>query len=356
MSITACALTLPTDTPLPGLFDLAARLTERAPQLESDGVDRTVVDEMTAVGALAVFGPPELGGLDAAGQRRTSELLAGASPDAWFLWYQHGPVVKALRSSENTALAQAHVADLCAGRAQGGVAWSNLRTAKPSVHAVRTDDGWRLTGFQPFCTGWPMLDLLLVGGLVSDEAGTPQQVVFGVVPAQATPGLASTGRLRLAAMDGTATHMLRYDEVLLPDKAVTTLVPFDTWRESDRAANTNVQPSTFGIALTALSLLAEREPATAARLADQVLTVRERAYELMDTVASAERTDERLALRARALRLGLDCASALVTARGGLAMTQAQPAQRLLRAATFQLVHSQDPAVRAATLDEYVSG
>lgn len=37
-------------------------------------------------------------------------------------------------------------------------------------------------------------------------------------------------------------------------------------------------------------------------------------------------------------------------ARGGAGISLADPAQRLLRAATFQLVHAQNEAVRAATL------
>jgi hypothetical protein len=198
-----------------------------------------------------------------------------------------------------------------------------------------------------------MLDLVLVGGVVASDGGEPARVVFGVVEA-GTDGLTDAGRLRLAAMDGTATHMVRYDDLLLTDDHVTAVVPFDAWRASDRAGNANVQPSTFGIALAALALLAEREPTAAEALMRQVMPVRTAAYELMDSAEPGERTDERLALRARALHLALDCTTALVAARGGLGMTLAQPAQRLLRAATFQLVHSQDAQVRAATLADYL--
>lgn len=346
---------LPDDAPLPGLPVLAVDLADRADDLESSGVDRSVVAELAAAGTLAVFGPRDLGGLDAAGQRRTSEWLAGASPDAWFVWFQHGPVIKSLRASENTALADRYVADLCAGRALGGVAWSNLRTAEPSVRADRVDGGWQLSGFQPFCTGWPLLDLVLVGGYVAGPDGKPEQVVFGVLPTEGLTGLVDAGRLRLASMDGTATHMLRYDGLVLPDENVTALVPFAQWRAADRAGNTNVQPSTFGIALAALAVLAEREPEAADQLAERVLAVRAEAYRLIDEVDPGEQLELRLQVRARALRLALDCTTALVAGRGGLGMTMAQPAQRLLRAAAFQLVHSQDPQVRAATLQEYVS-
>ena len=331
--------------------DLISSLADRAAALERVGVTRAVVGELAAAGLLAVYGPPELGGLSAAGQREVSEALAGASPDAWFVWFQHGPVVRSLALSDNTALQDAHLAELCSGPLQGGVAWSNLRTARPSVFAERVDGGWSLTGPQPWCTGWPMLDLVLVGAL----APATGQVVFGIVPAR-SPGLRSTGELELAAMGGTSTHAVRYDGLQLPDACVTAVIDAAEWRTADAAGNANVQPSTFGIALAALDLLQERAPATAEGLREQVLEVRGTAYRLLDEVHRTERLDERLAVRARALLLGLECATALLASRGGQGMDAAAPEQRLLRAAAFQLVHSQDAAVRGATLAALVPG
>jgi alkylation response protein AidB-like acyl-CoA dehydrogenase len=320
-------------------------LAARAADLERDGVDRAVVQEMADVGLLAVYGPPELGGLDAPGQRQVSEDLAGASPDAWFVWFQHGPVAKALALSANTDLAGRHLADLCSGRAQGGVAWSNLRTARPTVTAERVPGGWRLDGPQPWCTGWPMLDLVLVGGLSADSA----EIVFGVLPVPER--LRSTGELGLAAMGGTRTHAVRYDGVVLPDDAVSSVSPYDAWATEDRAANANVQPSTFGIALAALDLLEGVGAVPAQRLREQVLEVREQAYALLDGVHRLEQIDRRLALRAQALALGTTCTTALLASRGGRGMGLDDPAQLLLRAAAFQVVHSQAAHVRAATLE-----
>jgi hypothetical protein len=114
--------------------------------------------------------------------------------------------------------------------------------------------------------------------------------------------------------------------------------------------NTNVQPSTFGVALAALALLDDRAPQVAASLRSRLLDVRAQAYRLLDEVPPPEQLEERLALRARALVLQLECCTALLTARGGQGMGLADPAQRLLRAAAFQVVHSQAPHVREATL------
>ena len=329
---------------------LTRELATDAAHLEREGVDRSVMDRMAAAGLLAVAGIPELGGAWPAEQRRVAELLAGASPDAWFVWFQHGPVVKLLKRSENADLVGKHLPELCAGRELGGVAWSHLRTAKPSVFATRVDGGWSLSGFQPWCTGWGLIDVVLVGALVEDS----DQVLFGLVPAGNRPEMTSAGELGLAAMAGTSTHALRFDGLLLPDADVVLLTDRGPWAEADSQVNSNVQPSTFGIALAALELLEQRAPATAEVLRARVLELRGAAYQLIDEVEPTESLTERLSLRASALLLGIDCCTALLAARGGQGMDLGEPAQRLLRSAAFQLVHSQAGHVRAATLDALV--
>ena len=332
----------------------AARgLAADAARLEREGVDRTVTDRLAHAGLLAVAGPPDLGGAWPAEQRRVAELLAGASPDAWFVWFQHGPVVKMLKASENTDLKAKHLAELCAGRELGGVAYSHLRTPTPSVFATRTDGGWSLSGFQPWCTGWGLTDVVLVGALARSADG--DQVVFGLVPATDRPEMTSAGELTLASMAGTSTHALRFTDLFLPDADVVLLTDHGPWAEVDSARNCNVQPSTFGIALAALDLLAEREPDTAMQLRPRVLELRVRAYRMLDEVDPGDQLDRRLALRAEALLLGIECCTALLAARGGQGMDLAEPAQRLLRAAAFQLVHSQAAHVRAATLEALVA-
>jgi alkylation response protein AidB-like acyl-CoA dehydrogenase len=347
---TAAAPDLDDSPVVRGAARFAAELAADAARLEQEGVDRPLVDRMAEAGLLAVSGPPALRGAWPAEQRRVAELLAGASPDAWFVWFQHGPVVRMLKASDNLDLVERRLPGLCAGRELGGVAWSSLRTATPTVHATRTEGGWSLSGFQPWCTGWGLIDVVLVGGLVQST----EEVVFGLVPATPSPALASAGELRLAAMSGTSTHALRLTDLRLPDEDVVLRRERGPWAEGDRALNCNVQPSTFGIGLAALDLLEARAPEVAAVLRARVLDVRSRAYRLLDEVDGEEALDERLALRAQALLLGVECCTALLTARGGQGMDLAEPAQRLLRAAAFQVVHSSAAHVRTATLSELV--
>jgi alkylation response protein AidB-like acyl-CoA dehydrogenase len=334
-----------------GTEELLDRLRADAARLEREGVGRDDIAELARAGLLAVYGPPELGGLPRPAAREVAEQLAGASPDAWFVWFQHGPVVRMLAASDHDGLKDRYLPQLCAGAVQGGVAYSHLRTPKPSVLARRVRGGWSLTGPQPWCTGWPLVDVVLAGAL--DPEG--DQVVFGLVPAGDRPELHSTGELRLAAMGGTRTHALAFDALVVPDDAVVAVRDRGEFTAYDTALNANVQPSTFGVARAALDLLAERQPAVADQLSARLTGLRTTAYRLLDEVPGDERLEERLAVRAQALLLALECCTALLTARGGQGMDLADPSQRLLRAAAFQLVHSQAAHVRAATLDALLS-
>ena len=334
-------------TTLASPLELIARIAADAHRLERDGVTRSDLRALADAGLLAVYGPAEDGGLEPAAAREVAERLSGASPDLWFVWFQHGPVVRMLARSENAALAQAHVGPLCRGQEQGAVAYSHLRTPAPSVFAERVDGGWSFTGTQPWCTGWPLADQVLAGAL--DREG--DRVVFGLVPAGDRPALHSTGELALAAMGGTRTHALAFDRLLVPDDAVVMTADRAEFAAYDTALNANVQPSTYGVALAALDLLAGRQPTVAADLRGRLLALRAQAYGLLDDVPGDQRLPERLAVRAQSLLLALECCTALLAARGGQGMDLADPAQRLLRAAAFQLVHSQAAHVRTATLD-----
>ena len=136
------------------------------------------------------------------------------------------------------------------------------------------------------------------------------------------------------------------------------------WAAGDALVTVNAPPAAFGLAESALRLLAEhgvRRPkpraVDAARaLAARVGAVRARAYALVDDVAPEEALEERLALRAQALRLAVESATALVVAGAGGAMVATSPAQRKAREALFLLVQAQTAQIRAATLRDLRRG
>ena len=338
---------LATDPVVAATRRLTAELAAAAGDTERDGVRRAELDRLAEFGLHALGVDPERGGLPTspAVRRRVAELLAGADPQVWFVWFQHGPVAAMLATSENVELAGRWLPELCSGRAYAGVAFSHLRSPAPSVRAERSAGGYRLRGRQPWCTGWGLIDVVLVGAVTEDD-----DALFALVPAVAGAGLVSTGELGLAAMGATRTVGLCVEDLVVRDADVVLRVPYAEWKVGDDDRNANVQPSTFGIALAALELLADRAPEVAARLRSGLLATRQRAYHLIDEAPPADSVDERLALRADALLQGMQAATALVTSRGGAAFGLGDHAQRLLRAAAHQLVHAQSQPVRSATL------
>lgn len=327
--------------------EAAARLAPLAARTEREGVDRPTLDHLARAGLHGVAGPESITGSppSPAVYREVAELLSGADGNTWFVWLQHHAVVKMLASSANVDLVRRRLSPLCAGTAQAGVAFSHLRASEVAITATRADGGWRLSGTAPWCTGWGLLDLVLVGAATSED-----EVVFVLVAMREGGGMAPGPALDLAAMGGTSTVVLHLDDYVVADADVVVTMPRPVWARADAAAGANVQPSTFGIARAALAELARCDEATAGRLSARLADVRRRAYGLMDDVPAGEALEERLALRAEALLLGVEATSALVAGVGGRAMTCDHPAQRWAREALFHLVFAQTKAARATTL------
>ena len=325
---------------------LVPELAADAGRVEREGVERATLDRLAAAGLYGIQGPAAAGGSDASGgtYRRVAELLAGADGNTWLVWFQHHPVVRMLAASENTEL-QRWLPDLCAGRARAGVAFSHLRSASPTITARAAGDGWRLSGRQPWCTGWGLIDLLLVGAVTEED-----QVMLALVPARASEALRPTGELRLAAMNGTHTVALEVDGLVVGPGDVVVLAPRPAWAAGDAMRASNVQPSAVGIALAALEVLRSHAPEQAALLGPALAGLRERAYELSDQPPTPEDTSERLGLAASLLRLGVEITSTLVVSLGGKAMAMSAPAQRWAREAMFHLVFAQTAGLREAVL------
>ena len=325
----------------------AAMLAPLAADTERHGADRTTLDCLAGAGLHGLLGPESVTGRapSAAVYREVSEVLSGADGTTWFVWFQHHPVVKMLAASANADLARRWLPSLCAGTTQAGVAFSHLRSSEAVMPATRVGNGWRLSGTAPWCTGWGLLDLVLVGATTTDD-----EVVLALVPLQEGGGMAPGRALDLAAMGGTRTVVLHLEGYAVTDADVVLRAPRPAWAAADAAAGANVQPSTFGIARAALGELAGRDEVTAAALSARLDGLRRRAYALMDDVPAAEELDRRLALRAEALLFGVEATSALVTSVGGRAMTADHPAQRWAREALFHLVFAQTGPARATTL------
>jgi len=328
-------------------------LAPAAAVVDTSVVPRSHLDALGAAGVLGLAAPTSAGGLDAPAPvvRRVNELLAGADLSTWFVQAQHHAPVRAVAADGRHPEL---LADLAAGRAVAGIAFSHLRRRPARVLAATPDgDGWRLDGTAPWYTGWGLNDVALVGALTDDD-----RAVFALVRPVAAPSLRPGERLRTAALGAAWTVPLTFDGYRVEPADVVRVEPAAQWAATDALATVNAPPAAFGLAESALTLLLDhgrrRDEARAVdascRLAEALGAVRARAYHLMDAAPPGEAIEERLTLRAQALRLAVDAGTALVTAGAGGAMSLASPAQRKAREALFLLVQAQTADVRAATL------
>lgn len=329
------------------------------------GVRREHIDTLTAAGLGSVTVPVGDGGLGASDAVDTEvvELLAGASGAAWFVLTQH-ELGQKLACDRLAGFAPAtatagpavdpHREGLRSAATLAGIAINHVR--RPGTPAVRAepDDvgGYRFTGHADWCTGWGLLDLLLLAGLTPD-----QRIVFGLIEAGEREGLRAGDPLPLAVMGGTRTVALDLDGCRVAGEEVALVVDGEAWLQADRAKTANATPASLGLLRRVLvemeRLGRERDRPQATRLAlalaENAVPLRQRAYALRAEPAGRH-VAERTALRGRLAELTVRAACALVAARSGAAMLSTSPEQRWAREAAFHLVQAQTAAVRDAQL------
>ena len=316
-------------------------------------VDRTGVippthwERLAAEGMYGLAAPPDAGGpgLDLPDIIESLEVMASGCLATTFTWIQHHGAVVALGATANAALRDAHLADAVAGRARFGVAFAGVIPDPPRMTAVRTDDGWRISGHAPFVSGWGVIHQLQMSAGDVDTG----DIVGAIVEAVAQPGVEVQPQPLLAA-DATNTVSLHVADLHVPDSRIVSRVP-----RADFMAN-----QLFGVRLNGtLPLGLVRR---CARLLDEDghVDAADRLRVRCDAVR--ERLDAGLAdppvlieARADGAELALHAAAALVTAGGGPSLVRSSHAQRLAREAVFTLVAASRAELKRSLLERFIA-
>ncbi len=330
------------------------------------GVDPARLRALADAGLASVKVPAADGGLGGSDRvdAEVVELLAGADAATWFVLTQHrlpqnlcrAPAAGLPDGAATAGPAGRRYRDpLCRASGLAGIAIAHVRRPGSPAVAAEPDGhgGYRLSGRADWCTGWGLIDLLLVAARTPDE-----RFVFGLLPAREQPGLRASGPLPLSVMGGTRTVSLTLDGLALAAEDLLLTVDIAAWQRVDLARTANATPASLGLlrrVLTELERLgaARRLPEAvdlALALAQPAVKLRAEAYALLCEVPPTERVAERAALRAELSELTVRAVAGLVAARAGSAMLTTSPEQRWAREAAFFLVQAQTGDVRAAQL------
>ena len=303
----------------------AALATDTADVLPVD-----LLDALAEAGFYALSGPTWAGGLDAdfGTVCRVVETLASGCLTTTFVWVQHLGAVNAAATSENEAIRD-WVAPLCSGQRRAGLALGGAIPGPPLLRARQTADGWTFTGASPYVSGWHRFDVIHTAARTEDE-----ELVWALIDAEETEAL-TVERLRLAALDATATVRAEFHDYVVSAQRVTSVAPRRDAPAPPELLRIHASLA-LGVALRCCRLLGPTP------LDHELDRVRSELDRLDPTsIESARASASELAVRA---------AAALAAATGSRALLVTDHAQRLVREALFGLVYALRPNSRDALL------
>jgi alkylation response protein AidB-like acyl-CoA dehydrogenase len=296
----------------------------------SDIIPVELLDELARAGLYGLAAPREAGGLNAdfGTVCAVLEALASGCLTTAFVFTQHTNLVRALAMGGNPELSAKWLALLARGEVRAGVALGGA-LPKPTLLARPDPDepGWRLDGVSPFVSGWGRVDV------VHAAARTPDgQIVWLLVDAVAGPSVRAD-RLRLAALNATATVRVTFDQLHVPADRVTGRHPA-RGGTAPEVLRTHAALA-LGVTARCCQLLGPTS------LDEELVAARAKLDQLGPGTAAARGVAGELALRAAATLMATDGSRSLLVTEHG---------QRLAREAMFALVYALRPESRTAVL------
>lgn len=303
--------------------------------LETDAADtvpRARLDALAHAGLYGLAGPAWAGGLDAdlATICDVIEALASGCLTTTFVWAQHVTTVFVAGACGSRTVRQM-VPALCDGTIRSGLALAGSLPGPRRLRATRVEGGWRLTGPCPWVSGWGRIDVMHTAA-VTDDGST----VWSLVDAGEHADL-TVRRLRLAAVNATATVNLEFHGRFVPEDRVTVVVPPSEPSGPGPATLRRHAALALGVAARCCRLLGPTPLEQELAACRQAL-----ATAGIDDVPEARAASSDLAVRS---------AVTLMSTVGSASLLVGEHAQRLAREALFVSVFAARGRVRDAFLE-----
>jgi alkylation response protein AidB-like acyl-CoA dehydrogenase len=246
------------------------------------------------------------------------------------------------------------------------------------LRATPVEGGYRLNGIAPWVTGWGLMNQVVFGATVMDDARTENgndRFVYIWVPADRTQfaelfadvqppsnewgHMDASAPLPLCAMNASATVELTCHDLFVPEAHRLSESDRETMRRNDRNGVLGATVMPLGCAAGSVRLLctlADRRSISAisraaSSFAHEWEETRAEILEWNGRGGDPEFFNHAVQLRARAIDLAVRAAHAAAASASGAANNRSHPAQRLFREAMFYTVQAQTFEVMDATLD-----
>lgn len=287
----------------------------------SDVVPRELLDTLASAGLYGVGLNADFGTVCA-----VQEALASGCLTTAFLWAQHLGLVHSLAEDSNSAVSEKWLARLAAGEIRAGLGLGGA-LPKPTLRARPDGGDWLVDGVSPFVSGWGRIDVIHTAARTPDD-----QIVWLIVDAAEGPSVRAE-RLRLAALNATATVRVTFSQLPVTADRVTAKHPVG----GGTASEVLRLHAAFALGVTArcCRLLGPTS------LDSELAVLRAELDKLGPEIEAARVAAGELAVRASA---------ALMTSEGSRSLLVADHAQRLMREAMFTLVYALRPTGRTALL------
>ncbi len=336
------------------LFERLAALVDEVywPSAERfDRFDTVGIDRFEPIADLGLFGsvvPADAGGLHLAPRqvRKALRMLSSGCGTTAFMFAQHHGAAAAVAATSNEALRERWLGRLV-DRTLAGTAYAHVRRARqPVIEAAPDGAGrWRLTGEAPWATSWGVASVYTVAA-VSPRG----DLVWGLFE-PGDVGVSAPAPLDLMVFGRSGTVRLRFDDAIVDESNLLSVLPLERWRERDQHLVARPSPLALGVGDRAFALLAEAAPETAAVHRDRWLEVSEQAAHAAASVDEGTSVVEEVAAaRADVVLTVQMLTTALLSVLGGRAAELSEPAQRLAREALFYVVQGQADNGRMALL------
>jgi alkylation response protein AidB-like acyl-CoA dehydrogenase len=304
---------------------------------------------------MALRRPKEFGGPEFTERqfRQHQETVARYSGSLAFLQTQHQSAGTLIAKGDNDRIRSEYLPKMANGEKLVGIGFSQLRRpGEPILKAVKTDEGYRLTGLVPWVTGLGIMHEFMIGAALDDG-----RAVFGPVPFVDTEldgGSIKFGEvMELAAMESPQTVQAHLDNYLLREEDVVIIRPAG-WIQNNDMINVLLQGFfALGCARGGLDIVLqayERKQAAFIKTAwDKLDAELMECRELM--ISGGGDVEDRLQVRAWAIDLAARCAHAGVASSSGAANSVKHNAQRVYREALVFTVSAQTAPIMEATLN-----